>query len=213
MLSKYIKPGTKSLASVDDYRASRRGLTLKDIIYIPKPITVEEFGCPDEAYFAKWVPEICGVCCFKMIGDTFLATQHTNLWQLTESCIENGAFEESQDGTINGIFYKPLLALAKQYKLSGKIFRWLPLFRVRYLLAKGLNPILSIDLHKLDEKYEAGHLIIIVAYDSVNKEFIVHDPSSVLDRPGINIRIGSKKLRRLSNKKGLAFSKEGSNPA
>jgi len=179
---------------------------MQKIIYVPKPKTVEEFGSTSKKEFLKWIPEICGVCCFKMVGDSKGKTNKRTLWELTQESVQVGAFRQLPDGKIEGIFYKPLVKLAAKYKMHGKIYRWLPLVLVRLLLRQDHTPILSIDLSRLDKKYEAGHLIVIVGYDKKNKEFIVHDPSSVLDVPGEFIHISQKKLRHSSNRRGMVLT-------
>lgn len=179
-------------------------MSLVDIQYVPKPDTVAAFGCDTKEQLALWRPEICGVCCLKMIGDTKHRTTTTNLWQLTEACIQQGAFRVEHDtGKIEGIFYRPMLKVARSLGLRGLALLRLPLVLVRLLLMLRITPILSIDLHKLDPKYEAGHLVVVVGYDRKTKAYVVHDPSSVVTKPGKFAHISSSTLRRVSNDRGV----------
>lgn len=172
--------------------------------YVPKPDTVAAFGCDTKEQLLLWRPEICGVCCLKMIGDTKHRTLGVTLWQLTEDCVQQGAFRtDSSTGKIEGIFHQPLVKTARTLGLHGFVIPRLPLILLRFFLTIRVTPILSIDLQKLDPKYEAGHLVIITGYDKTSKSYVVHDPSSVLAVPGKFAHVSSKVLKRISNKRGL----------
>lgn len=175
---------------------------MKRVVFVRKPKTVAEFGCKTEHEFKTWVPEICGVCCLKMVGDTAGKTNSLTLWQLTKHCIDAGVFVV--DGKeIRGAYHKPLLAVARSLGLVGRRVRFLPGWRLRWVLWRGLTPILSIDLDKLDPPRGGGHLIVVVGYKE--GDFFVHDPSSVLAKNGEAARISTATLDTISNKRGFVF--------
>ena len=59
------------------------GTAYKQIVFVPKTIPHDttpwiRFGASQELY-DQWIPEICGICCLKMIGDTLymIARSHS----------------------------------------------------------------------------------------------------------------------------------------
>jgi hypothetical protein len=176
------------------------------VVFVPKPDTVAAFGCETVEQLRAWRPEICGVCCLKMVGDTEHKTECASLWQLTQDCRRAGAFTEGADGKIAGIFYQPLLQVAAGYGLHGKAHRWLPLMRLKHLLRAGRKPIVSIELSRLGKEYQGGHLLVVVSYNASADTFIVHDPSSVLAESGKAVPVPAAELKRLSNNRGLSFA-------
>jgi hypothetical protein len=176
------------------------------IVFVPKPDTVAAFRCETQQQLRTWRPEICGVCCLKMVGDTEHKTKHVSLWQLTQDCCRRGAFIEKANGEIKGIFYKPLLKVAADYGLHGKIHRWLPLMQLKHLLRVGQIPVISIELSRVHKEYHGGHLLVVVSYDASTNIFTVHDPSSVLAQPGEAVLLRASELKRLSNNRGFSFA-------
>jgi hypothetical protein len=181
-------------------------MSLVDIRYVPKPDSVAAFGCDTKEQLRRWRPEICGVCCLKMIGDTKRRTEDTSLWQLTTACVQQGAFTvERNTGAIEGIFYRPLIKVAQTFGLKGFIIRRLPLGLLRLFLLLQIAPLLSINLHKFDPQYAAGHLVVVVGYDKQGKLYTVHDPSSVLAKPGRFAHVSSDTLKHISNNRGVVL--------
>jgi hypothetical protein len=180
-------------------------MNLIDTQYIPKPDTVADFGCDTKEQLHTWRSEICGVCCLKMIGDTKSCTVDLSLWQLTMDCLRQGAFIKNNTGQIDGIFHRPMVKVARGLGLHACVLPKLPLSFLKFLLAVRFTPILSIDLHKLNPKYEAGHLVVVVGYDRKNRTYIVHDPSSVLAIPGKSARVSFEMLKQVSNNRGVVL--------
>lgn len=181
-------------------------MSFLNIRYIPKPDTVGDFGCDTKGQLTLWRPEICGVCCLKMIGDTKRRTLGLSLWQLTQKCIDQGAFKvDNKTGVIDGIFHYPMMKVAHDLGLHGVVLPRLPLGLIKFLLLLHIAPILSIDLHKLDAKYEAGHLVVMVGYNKKDKAFVVHDPSSVLAKSGKFAHINVQTLKRITNNRGMVL--------
>lgn len=75
------------------------------------------FGAPNKNEYEKWSPQVCGICCLKMIGDAYGSTSNISLYQLAMACKQKGGFKEFPGGEIQGVFYKPLLELARNYRL------------------------------------------------------------------------------------------------
>jgi hypothetical protein len=171
--------------------------------YVAKPNTVEEFGCDTKAQLDFWRPEICGVCCLKMLGDTRGRTNGLSLWKLTRDCVAEKAFVIEENGSVEGVFYRPLLQIARRYGLRGLVMYWLPLWLIRGLLILKTAPILSIDLRKFNSPLDLGRLIVIIGYDYRRHEYTVHDPTPVLSESGENMRVSADTLRRITNGRGL----------
>jgi hypothetical protein len=142
-----------------------------------------------------------------MVGDAEGKTSAESLWQLTQACIEEKAFVENVDGSVQGIFYRPLLKVAKRYRLYGKIHRWLPLAYMKYLLRRNRIPILSIDLSRAtNNKFTGGHLVVVLSYNGPTDTFQIHDTSSVLAPSGDALALKASTLKFISNTRGLSFS-------
>jgi len=54
------------------------------------------FGA-DEQTFKKWVPEICGICCLKMVDDSCRVTKEKTLYSLTTECESLGGYKKTTD--------------------------------------------------------------------------------------------------------------------
>jgi hypothetical protein len=81
-------------------------------VYVPKaapgdPRPWVSFGCAEEEY-ERWVPQVCGTCCLKMIGDTKRTTRPLSLYQLTMMAVANGTFTVDKTGNIQGAYHHPL---------------------------------------------------------------------------------------------------------
>ncbi len=178
------------------------------IKYIPKKCSDCDkphlvFGTESIAEYKKWNPEICGICCLKMIGDIFGETMGVSLYQLTMECLQKGGFKELPNGKIEGVFHKPLLELAKDYGLEGSIEKHLTPDRIISLIQDEKFIILSINKSRVDPESQGGHLILIYSYDPDSKMFILHDPEPILSENGASVEITRSRLEEISNKKGL----------
>ena len=186
---------------------------MSKVKYIPKRYDDHHepwlsFGAPNKEEYEKWSPEVCGICCLKMVGDAYGTTSDTSLYQLTMECKQIGGFKELLNGEIQGIFHKPLLNLAKDYGLDGNIEGNLDILKIIDSLHNNRFVILSLDKSKINPKLRGGHLVLIHSYDSETKTFLIHDPEPILAKDGQNIRVDSDKLSEISNKKGLIIWQE-----
>jgi hypothetical protein len=77
----------------------------------------------DRLQYERWIPEICGICCLKMIGDTTGATRQFTLYQLTMMAAANGTFVIGKDGGIKGAFHHPLAKLAESFGIPCRVMR------------------------------------------------------------------------------------------
>ena len=162
-----------------------------------------QFGAPNKHEYEKWSPEICGICCLKMIGDTFGSTSNASLYQLTMECKQKGGFKELPTGEIQGVFHRPLLDLAKSHGLDGNIEGHLNLEKIIAAIQDGRLVILSLNKSKVNPKLKGGHLVLIHAYDAESATFLINDPEPILAENGQSVEVNSDKLEEISNKKGL----------
>jgi len=167
----------------------------------PKPWV--RFGSGKSEY-KRWAPEICGICCLKMLGDTFHRTNNLSLYALTMWCLGKGGFKILPDNRIEGVFHQPLLELAKELGLDGW-FGKLDQNSVIKVLGQQKFVILSIDLKKVNLNLAGSHLVLIHTYRLPHNIFIAHDPSFVLSKEGRNTKIEADYLDFLSNHKGIVL--------
>jgi len=181
---------------------------MSKVEYIPKNYdNLDEpwiaFGAPNRSEYEKWYPEVCGVCCLKMIGDACGSTPHISLYQLTMECKQREGFKELPTGEIQGVFHQPLLKIARDHGLDGSIESGLDLEKIITSLQNGRFVILSLDKSKVDRKLKGGHLVLVHAYDPESETFLINDPEPILAEDGQNIKVSSDRLEEISNKKGL----------
>lgn len=166
-----------------------------------------QFGAPSRDKYEKWNPEVCGICCLKMIGDTFGLTNHASLYSLALKCLAYDGYKITPSGEIKGVFHKPLLDLAKNLGLDGQVERKLPIKKIVKALIVHDFVILSINKSKVDASLSGGHLILVHEYNPIPNTFTVHDPEPILSDNGENIVISSSRLQEISNNKGLVIRK------
>ena len=176
-------------------------------VYVPKrrPDDTEPwiaFGS-DQLEYQRWSPEICGICCLKMVGDTIGVTGNLSLYQLTMMAVANGTFIVSEHGTIQGAFHYPLAALAESLGIRCRVMRTLGRGEITEALARGMYAILSINAARVDSSRQGGHLVLVYAYDEPAGSFLLHDCSSMMQPDGCGVSISADALARISNDKGL----------
>jgi hypothetical protein len=176
-------------------------------VYVPKrrPDDTEPwiaFGSGPLEY-QRWIPEICGICCLKMVGDTIGVTSNLSLYQLTMMATANGTFIVSEHGAIQGAFHYPLAELAESLGIRCRVMRTLGSGEITGALAKGMYAILSIDAARVDSSRQGGHLVLVYGYDETTGSFLLHDCSSMMRPDGCGVSISADALARISNNKGL----------
>lgn len=181
---------------------------MSKVEYIPKNYdNLDEpwiaFGAPNRREYEKWHPEVCSICCLKMIGDTYGSTSSTSLYQLAMECKQKGGFKELSTGEIQGVFHQPLLDLAKDYGLDGGVEGNLDLGKIITSLQNGRFVILSLNKSKVNPKLKGGHLVLVHAHDPESETFLINDPEPILAENGQNVEVDSNRLEEISNKRGL----------
>jgi hypothetical protein len=176
-------------------------------VYVPKrrPDDIEPwitFGSGQLEY-QRWIPEICGICCLKMVGDTIGLTNDLSLYQLTMMAAANGTFIVSEHGTIQGAFHYPLAELAGRLGMRCRVMRTLGIGEITEALAQRMYAILSIDTAQVDSSLRGGHLVLVYGYDEPADSFLLHDCSSMMRPDGCGVSISAHALAGISNNKGL----------
>jgi hypothetical protein len=176
-------------------------------VYVPKrrPDDAEPwiaFGSGQLEY-QRWIPEICGICCLKMVGDTFGVTNNLSLYQLTMMAVANGTFIVGARGTIQGAFHYPLAELAERLGVRCRVMRTLGIGEITEALAQGMYAILSIEAARVDSSRRGGHLVLVYGYDQRADSFLLHDCSSMMRPDGCGVSISASALASISNNKGL----------
>lgn len=165
-----------------------------------------EFGS-DPPEYERWIPEVCGICCLKMAGDTIGVTNDLTLYRLTMMAVANGTFVENADGTIRGAFHYPLAELAGHLGMCCRVMERLGISEIMAALAQGMYAILSIDLARVDSSLHGGHLVLIYGYDESADSFMLHDCSSIMQEDGRGVSISAQALAGISNNKGLVVGR------
>jgi peptidase C39-like protein len=176
-------------------------------VYVPKrrPDDAEPwvaFGSGQLEY-QRWIPEVCGICCLKMIGDTIGVTNNLTLYQLTMMAVANGTFMVGEHGTIQGAFHYPLAELAERLGIRCRVMRTLSASDITKALAQGMYAILSIDAARVDSSQRGGHLVLVYGDDRPADSFSLHDCSSMMRPDGCGVSISTSALASISNNKGL----------
>jgi hypothetical protein len=140
-----------------------------------------------------------------MILDSYDLKMTESLYQLIMECKDLGGFKEKTNGQIEGVFYKPLLKLAKEHGLNGGVYRKLSIRKIIKKLLSGNLIILSVNKNKIDKKLDGGHLVLIYDYSENNKSFYLHDPDKIISRKGRCIRLKSSGIINISNFRGIAI--------
>lgn len=177
-------------------------------VYVPKkrpddPEPWISFGS-DRLEYQRWITEICGICCLKMVGDTIGVTNDLSLYQLTMMAAANGTFIEGEQGIIQGAFHYPLAELAERLGMHCHVMRVLGIGEIAETLAQGMYAILSINAARVDSSQRGGHLVLVYGYDEPAGAFLLHDCSSMIRPDGCSVRIPEHELASISNNKGLA---------
>lgn len=180
----------------------------RHIPFVPKRPTGSApwqiFGS-DRATYEKWAPHICGICCVAMVAAHYERPLFS-LWELTTRAIKLNVFRENTDEQIEGAFHGPLVTLAEELGLAGRVEPRLNMSVVRDNLIHGRLTLLSIDLRKVQQQLTGSHLILIHSIlASTNDVVEVHDCAHTLALNGENVTISFHELERISNRKGVSL--------
>lgn len=186
------------------------GVEYQDVSFIPKRVPGDEapwvrFGSSKVEY-EKWIPQVCGICCLKMVGDTFGLTSHLSLYELTMKCVDKGGFKVNEDQTISGVYHYPLLSLAQALGLDGTVEKYISPKDIQGHLLQNRMVVLSIDLGK-DTAFKGNHLLVVHRYLSKDNTYLVHDCAYAVGKEGASIALTEERLDLLSNRRGLSLWK------
>jgi len=181
---------------------------LRNPVFVPKIPEGSEtpwinFGCQNREEYERWLPEVCGICCLKMVGDTVGLTNNVTIYTLTKACIEKGGFVIDANGKIHGVFHKPLLDLAIMVGLQGQLSRHLTTDVIKRALNSNRYVMLSISLSKVNATLKESHLIVLYNYIKERDAFIAHDCARVLSPTGFAVSLSAKMVDHISNKRGI----------
>ncbi len=186
-------------------------ITMKNttVTFIPKRYDVHAqpwipFGAPNKEEYERWSPEVCGICCLKMAGDALGTTQQLSVYKLAMETLQKGGFKLNPDGSIEGVFHKPLLEVARSHGLDGTLERDFSLKKVSRILQKGGMAILSIDKAKVNPALKGGHLVLVWHRDEEKKTFLIHDSERLLSESGESISMPEADLMKISNNRGIS---------
>lgn len=162
------------------------------------------FGAPNKAEYERWSPEVCGICCLKMAGDALGTTQQLSVYEVAMETLQKGGFKFNPDGSIEGVFHKPLLEVARSHGLDGTIERDFSIDRIRTVLEQGGMAILSIDKAKVSPTLQGGHLVLVWHYDDSNRSFLIHDSEKLLSETGEGVAMHEAGLKKISKNRGIS---------
>lgn len=182
----------------------------RGVVFIPKRRAGDEkpwveFGSSPEDY-RRWVPEICGICCLKMVGDTLGATHGVTLYDLTMQGVQKGVLVERDDGTIGGAYHHPLVDLAREYGIPGRVVRNLTADRIVEAIEQGKFAMVSVDLARVEgSSLSGGHLLLVYGFNPRDNIFGIHDCASLVRSDGEGMSIPRQELATMSNHKGVVL--------
>jgi hypothetical protein len=175
----------------------------------------ERSGATDKKEYLHWSWSTCGMACVKMI----LATKsNTNfpIVNLAKLCMQYGGYRINQQAyenddykhSVEGLFYQPLVPfLNKEFNLSAKIVKILPLEEIIYEVSKKNFVIVSVD-QKIrtasDFSYnKGGHLVLVLGYDLADNSLLIHNPSGLPNESQEYAKISFKDFEKFFNHKGI----------
>ena len=169
------------------------------------------FGARNREDYEIWSKEVCGICCLKMIGDSWELTTYRSIYSLTIDCLNSGGFTITSDGVIHGVFHKHLLHLAQENHMDGQVVKHLDMKTIIRALSESSYVILSVNTAKLKPCFPDNHMVLVYACSPHGQILHLHDPGRILSKTGKNIQLSRKQLERISNNKGLIIQNKRKN--
>lgn len=152
-----------------------------------------KFGFESADEYAFWAPRLCGLICAKMVFDGYGSASSKTIADLTAEGVALGGYRLcDDDGTLidKGWYYAPLIELARNYGLDGRIFDHATIEVVTAAVLAGQVPICSVhpgvirgDIDRLPDGASGGHLVVVVGFNVVNgvvASLVAHNPSGRL---------------------------------
>lgn len=147
----------------------------------------QEFGFtkPEEYEFWSW--RACAIICLKMIIDT-THNKNESVKNLINAGVKLGGYiSHDKNGKLvdKGWYYKPLIDLAKNYHLDGKLFPSLSIQNIcreilhKHFVIASVNPEV-IRYDKTESDSVGGHVVLVYGFkwqDGKCAGFYLHNPS------------------------------------
>jgi hypothetical protein len=126
-----------------------------------------DFGFKTRADYEFWSWRLCGLMCFRVALNTLGAMQNETVAALTAKGAALGGYDTARD---KGWFYAPLIKLAKQYGVDGKIYGRLSLEEIavgvldKHFTVASVHPdVIRGDLSKNPHDGK-GHLVLVTGF-------------------------------------------------
>ncbi|MBU1110941.1 C39 family peptidase [Patescibacteria group bacterium] len=159
-----------------------------------------------------WEARTCAIGCLQMVIST--KCKPPSIAALTQKGLDLRGYNTETDA---GWFHHPLVKLAKQFGLDGKVLRYLSIPKIIYELSKGRFIIASVNSIKLDQllkdikrpaRTNVDHMVLLVGYHLNNKSagFYLMNPSYPNPRgPNQPFFIKPKSFLHVFNHRGISL--------
>ncbi|MEV7177727.1 C39 family peptidase [Kitasatospora sp. NPDC093679] len=125
-------------------------------------------GAPDREAYAHWAGRWCGMACLRMA--LFARDGHApTLWELLQGALKFDAYQEREDGTVGGLFYRQFADYAAEvHQLPAEVITNLTPDRLRAELDAGHLVITSVhkEIRRPDRPApgRGGHLVLVTGH-------------------------------------------------
>lgn len=186
-----------------------------------EPIMKREWNAVDDLYwadtgaitperYAAWALAACGMAVTAMALKYFKGFE-VRFVDLAEDALQGGVYVEDEKG-IGPMLYREFAMWVVKYGLQADVYSRLSLAGIRLALSEGKLPMVSVNpnirgYNTSPADRKGGHLVLIVGYDTVRKEFCIHNPSG-FESLGTqqNHRMSEEVFARYYAGRGLAVS-------
>ena len=134
-----------------------------------------QFGFEKLDEYEFWAPRLCGLICVKMILDAVnTCSANETVATLTNKAISLGGYkvyDDSGEFIDKGWFYAPLIELAKEYNVKGKVCTSIASSDLCYNVLSNIFTVASVhpkvirfDIDKCPDGKKGGHLVVIIGF-------------------------------------------------
>lgn len=147
----------------------------------------QDFGFLKSEEYEFWCWRACAIICLKMIIDT-IGDRNETVKNLIDKSIKLGGYiAHDKKGKLidKGWYYKPLIALSKEYQLDGKLFSFLSVQNIckeilnKHYVIASVNPEV-IRYDKDESDIIGGHVVLVYGFRWDKGKcagFYLHNPS------------------------------------
>lgn len=173
----------------------------------------QSFGFRGQKEYAYWSWRVCAIACLKMILDFYHLAADTTMAQLTDRGVTLGGYNTKTD---EGWFFKPLLALANSYGLTGFVGSRFGLYVICDLILNkkffvaSVNPSLVRFDPQIPSSGPGGHLALIIGFKMKDKNlagFFIHNPSGKSEATQKRAFVPIDIFKKAYSKRGIAIWK------